>query len=191
MTCTRGDLRALIPLLGIIIAAAASACASDVRRPPTESASTGPTPGPTLAPTRIGPQPGTLRKDLPCPVTRPADRPAPPPPEAIRWNSGNDGLYGGGGLWVALPTSDSRAVRWPDGKHHLKMGWWRAFDGRLKLGATSLRTGETVTEELSSGYGTRGFQASTVGFPHPGCWLVTGSLGATEVNFVVDVKFES
>ncbi|MEV4376951.1 hypothetical protein [Streptosporangium sp. NPDC049644] len=46
-----------------------------------------------------------------------------------------------------------------------KMGWWRGFDGRLTLGATSLWTGETVMEELSSGYGTPGFQASSVDFP--------------------------
>lgn len=184
MTCSRIGLRSSA-LLGLTMIITASACSSAAHEPhrPTEPASV----VPTLAPTRIGPRPGTLPKDRPCPVTEPTDRPGAPPAEAIRWNGGADRLYGGSGLWVALPTSEARAEPWPDGEHHLKMGWWREFDGRLKLEATSLRTGETVTEELSSGYGTRGFQASTVGFPHLGCWLVTGSLGTTEVGFVVDV----
>jgi hypothetical protein len=97
-------------------------------------------------------------------------------------------LFGGGGLWVALPHPDLRAARWPGGTYGLKIGWWRGFEGELELRARSLRSGETVTWRAGGGYGPRGFQPSSFGLPRTGCWLVTGILGGTRVNVVLDVR---
>ncbi|GAA2088884.1 hypothetical protein [Actinomadura alba] len=89
---------------------------------------------------------------------------------------------------MLLPSPDARAERWPDGRYHLKIGWWRGIDGELELSASSLRTDDTVTHDVSGGYGTKGFQPTTPGFTTTGCWLLTGTLGETKVSIIIDVR---
>jgi hypothetical protein len=66
-----------------------------------------------------------------------------------------------------------------------KLGWWRSVSGplhisgrRLDAAAAPLRT------QVPSGYGDTGFQSSGVYFPTPGCWEVTGTVGAASLSFV-------
>jgi hypothetical protein len=41
---------------------------------------------------------------------------------------------------------------------------------------------------MNPGYGNKGFQPIYLVFPTPGCWEITGRLGAQSLTFVVQVE---
>jgi hypothetical protein len=73
----------------------------------------------------------------------------------------------------------------PGGPYGMKFPWWRGAFGELTITGRRL-DGEAppLTADISSGYGKHGFQASGVWFPTPGCWEVTGHVGAASLTFV-------
>ena len=119
-----------------------------------------------------------------CPITRISESPGRPPAELVA-ESGTREWYGNDSLWVALPRGGAEYF---DDKYHMKIGWWRLVDGRLDLHAESLETRQMVTGAVHhSGYGSRGFQPSSIAFPREGCWRITGALGTAKVSFVAYV----
>lgn len=108
-------------------------------------------------------------------------------------------MLGSGPLWAIVPDS-SWLVESPGGGWSLKLAWTRVEAGVVSVKAVQVSTGDdgagavgdVVGAEIqgwvSSGYGDDGPQPSTVVFPRPGCWKVTGSLnGGAEVVVLVDV----
>lgn len=70
----------------------------------------------------------------------------------------------------------------------MKFGWRRGVSGQLRIVGRRLdATAPPLRAEVPSGYGNRGFQATYVIFPTPGCWEVTGRVGEASVTFVTEV----
>jgi hypothetical protein len=109
-----------------------------------------------------------------------------PPPEALviasRWAE----WYGRDGLWAVVDV-DNIGTRDRDGRIGMKFGWERLVDGQLVIRAERLDGVGMARAYVPDGYGTSGFQASSVSFSTEGCWLVVGTLGTTELLFVVAV----
>ena len=75
-----------------------------------------------------------------------------------------------------------------DGSLGMKFGWWRGVSGQLRIEGHRLdAAAPPLRAEVPSGYGDRGFQATYVIFPTPGCWEVTGRVGDASVTFVTKV----
>ena len=75
-----------------------------------------------------------------------------------------------------------------DGSLGMKFGWRRGISGQLKIeGRRVDALAPPLRSEVSSGYGDRGFQATYVIFPTPGCWEVTGRVGDAKVTFITRV----
>lgn len=75
-----------------------------------------------------------------------------------------------------------------DGSLGMKFAWRRGVSGQLRIEGHRLdATAPPLRAEVPSGYGDRGFQASYVIFPTPGCWEVTGRVGDASVTFVTSV----
>jgi hypothetical protein len=110
-----------------------------------------------------------------------------PPGEA-----GSDRHHGNGKLWTVLwPNGivrpDPSWVR-PDGSIQVKFPWWRGVEGPLTISGRRADRGiGRASATIPHGYGTIGFQASTIRFPAPGCWSITGRVGATKLTFVVEL----
>lgn len=104
--------------------------------------------------------------------------------------------FGQGDLWVGLPDypaitqGDSLVLRFP---------WVTVANGipTSELGPPSVTasrsdapgdaTGQVGGFTRAFGTGELTFWPATMAFPAPGCWTVTGTLGATSVQFVVRV----
>jgi hypothetical protein len=75
-----------------------------------------------------------------------------------------------------------------DGSLGMKFGWRRGVSGQLKIEGRRLDAkAPPLRAEVPSGYGERGFQATYVIFPTPGCWEVEGRVGDASVIFVTRV----
>lgn len=80
----------------------------------------------------------------------------------------------------------------PDGSLHMMLAWRRGVYGtpltisgkRLDASASALRARISHSDDI-------GGESSTVIFPTPGCWQVTGKIGDHEVTFVVLVRIAS
>jgi hypothetical protein len=126
-----------------------------------------------------------------CPVTQPNPVPTSQPWRASLF--GSESAFGNGLLWVGglgpagVITVDARSLL-PDGSIGWKLGWWREVPGKLVIAGRRLDApGPPLRGEASDGYGDRGFQASGVYFPSPGCWEVTGTVGQVSLTFVTFV----
>jgi hypothetical protein len=76
----------------------------------------------------------------------------------------------------------------PDGSLGMKFGWRRGVSGQLRIEGRRLDVpAPPLRAEVPCCYGERGFQASYVVFPTPGCWEVTGRVGDARVTFVTKV----
>jgi hypothetical protein len=123
-----------------------------------------------------------------CPVTVPS---ATAPFEGEDFNYGNRHL--GVAMWQRGRIAASRGGQtWgqlrPDGSIWVKLGWWRAVPGRLHIQGERLdEAAPPLRAFIPAGYGSRGFQATGLVFPTPGCWRVVGSLSGHELEFVVRV----
>jgi hypothetical protein len=75
-----------------------------------------------------------------------------------------------------------------DGSLGMKFGWRRGVSGKLNIEGRRIdAAAPPLRSEVSSGYGNRGFQATYVIFPTPGCWEVTGRVGDANVTFITRV----
>jgi hypothetical protein len=100
--------------------------------------------------------------------------------------------YRNGPLRVALyPDGIAQARRddvREDGSIAIKFAWWREVKGRLAIMGRRLDApAPPLRAHIPTGYGREGFQSTAVIFASPGCWEVTGSLGAARLTFVTSV----
>jgi hypothetical protein len=129
--------------------------------------------------------------DATCPVTIMNGlglvRPAGEPPAG---NHGNDSRTIATALWpgtVAFKPGGPGCVD-PDGTLGMKWPWWRGTRGSLTIEGRRLDgPAAPLRASIPHGYGQTGFQVSGLMFPTPGCWEVTGRVGAESLTFVVHV----
>ncbi len=75
-----------------------------------------------------------------------------------------------------------------DGALGMKFGWRRGASGQLTIeGHRVDAAAPPLRSEVPTGYGDRGFQATYLIFPTPGCWEVTGGVGDATVTFITRV----
>jgi hypothetical protein len=76
-----------------------------------------------------------------------------------------------------------------DGALGIKFPWWRLAPGSLVVGGRRLdREAAPARAYMNHGYGEQGFLPTYLVFPTPGCWEITGRLGAQSLTFVVLVE---
>jgi hypothetical protein len=117
----------------------------------------------------------------PCPVTEPS---------LDEWTYGNDALQVGlppAGTFTFEPRG-AGFVAVSDGALGIKVGWNRLIPGHLRIEGRRLDAVAPPLRFHAPPYGDIGFQASSVIFPTPGCWEVTGSIGDASLTFVVLVQ---
>jgi hypothetical protein len=138
---------------------------------------------------RVPPPPP--RTTVECEVTKPngiaagVEQPAPDSYGNREVSVGPFGLWPDGTV-VFKPGGPGFVTR--DGSLGMKFGWLRGVSGRLKITGRRLDAeAPPLRAEVPDGYGDRGFQATYVIFPTPGCWEVTGRVGDSSVTFVTKV----
>jgi hypothetical protein len=126
-----------------------------------------------------------------CPVTSPngiaagEDHPDPGSYGNAHVSVGPFGLWRDGTV-VFKPGGAGFITR--DGSLGMKFGWRRGVSGQLEIEGRRLdAVALPLRSEVPSGYGDRGFQATYVIFPTPGCWEVTGRVGDAKVTFITRV----
>ena len=103
--------------------------------------------------------------------------------------------HGNGALWTALWTDGTVVFRpggpgfvLTDGALQMKFPWWLGVRGSLTINGRRLDApAPPLRTRLPSGYGDSGFHATSLIFPTPGCWEVTGRVGEVSLTFVVVV----
>jgi hypothetical protein len=80
--------------------------------------------------------------------------------------------------------------RTSDGSLGMKFPWWRGdgVRGHLRIEGRRLDGDAPPLRSEFTDYGDRGFQATYVIFPTPGCWEVTGRAGDASITFVTSVE---
>ena len=75
-----------------------------------------------------------------------------------------------------------------DGSLAMKFAWTRYIKGQLTIDGHRLDgSAPPLRAHVPAGYGDTGFQATTLIFPTPGCWEVTGHVGNGRLTFVARV----
>ncbi len=71
----------------------------------------------------------------------------------------------------------------------MKFPWWRGdgVRGHLRIEGRRLDGVAPSLRSEFTDYGDRGFQATYIIFPTPGCWKVTGRAGDASITFVTNV----
>jgi len=103
--------------------------------------------------------------------------------DALSTNVPLDGkvLFRAGGAGF-IDTDGALGMKWP---------WVRRIAGDLIVGGRRLDgDAPPARSYMNFGYGNRGFQATYLVFPSPGCWEITGRLGDRSLTFVVRVVAE-
>lgn len=124
-----------------------------------------------------------LSRATSCPVTHPnGSTPPDGRPNALS--------HGNGRLWVSLWTRGvvvpGDGVRRDDALVSVKYGWWREVRGVLTITGRRLDADrQTFRGDVANGYGDTGPQPSSISFPSPGCWEITGTAGGASLTFVV------
>ena len=126
-----------------------------------------------------------------CAVTKPngiaagEERPAPGSYGNREVSVGPFGLWPDGTV-VFKPGGPGFVTR--NGSLGMKFGWLRGVSGQLRITGRRLdAVAPPLRAEVPDGYGDRGFQATYIIFPTPGCWEVTGRVGNSSVMFVTKV----
>jgi hypothetical protein len=181
------------PGVALLTLAVVASCA------PTEFPSTAPSEGaPAVAPPSPSP---TVTASFPprsafrlvditaCRVTKPVQAPSRIG-DALYGSSqafGNEGLWVGGLGENGLALVD-RLFLEPDGSIGWKLGWYRRTSGLLSISGRRIDAeSPPLRSDVSSGYGSIGFQASGVEFPSEGCWELTGRTDSARLDFVMFV----
>lgn len=148
---------------------------------------------PVVAELRVG-QPVPVQ----CPVTVPNNnQPAADLLDTFSAQTTEDYFHGTNRLWVGMwwPNGviDSRNVHYdPDGSLAVKTPWFRGPDTRGQLVITGRRLDAEVPPIQYEGipsYGGASVEVSSVNYPTPGCWQVTGTVGDAALTFVAFVIF--
>jgi len=133
----------------------------------------------------------TPQTQFKCEVTKPngiaagVEEPAPASYGNREVSVGPFGLWPDGEI-VFKPGGAGFVTR--DGSLGMKFGWMRGASGKLKITGRRLDAeAAPLRSEVPDGYGDRGFQATYLIFPTPGCWEVTGHVGDSSVTFVTKV----
>jgi hypothetical protein len=86
-------------------------------------------------------------------------------------------------------TPGGSGFRTPDGALGMKFPWWRGegVRGQLRIEGRRLDGDAPALRSEFTDYGDRGFQASYLIFPTPGCWEVTGRAGDASITFITSV----
>jgi hypothetical protein len=122
-----------------------------------------------------------------CPVTRPNGKRVEG--RSGGGNYGNDALVTG--LWpdgtvVFKPGGPGFVL--DDGALSMKFPWWRLRKGELTIEGRRLDgDAPPLRARIPCCYST-GFQATSLIFPTPGCWEVTGRVGDGSLTFVTRVQ---
>lgn len=178
--------------VGVVLTALAVVLASCTSSPERDRPSiTAPSPG------QSGPtsntSPGTTSSS--CPVTVPG-----PVPQRYPWRGRLFGWHralGNGSLWVGglgehgvIGVERSSGLVDGRGRVSWKLGWWRVLAGNVVIAGRRLDgVGRLVSEAGTvEEYGPKGFVASGVTFSRPGCWRITGRVGAAALTFVTLVR---
>lgn len=125
-----------------------------------------------------------------CPVTHPNGRNPPGTRESSLF-------HGNGRLFTSLPPrgvfETAPEMISATGTIRLKFPWWRAVHGRLHLtGWRYGRKAQSIRTQVPDGYGLDGFQATSLFFRGPGCWVVNGRVGAdASMRFIIQVAIPS
>lgn len=112
--------------------------------------------------------------------------------EPYKESYGNSKLsLGPFGLWsngTVILRPDGAGFVTPEGWLGMKFGWQRSVRGRLTVEGRRL-DGRALALMAETGYDPQiGFQATALIFPTPGCWEVTGRVGAASLTFVTRVE---
>lgn len=122
---------------------------------------------------------------------------APTPPNGIHAGGGSATMSYGipqlstllwpEGIIVFKPAGSG--FRTPDEALGMKFPWWRGegVRGHLRIEGRRLDAQAPPLRSEFTNYGDRGFQASYVIFPTPGCWEVTGRVRDASITFVTSV----
>ena len=136
-----------------------------------------------IAPSALAQSPAPT--DATCPVTSNNGRRLTQPNTG---NHSNDAQTVSTSLWpdgtVTFKPGGSGCVD-PDGTLGMKWPWWRGTRGPLTIEGRRLDgPAGPLRASIPAGYGQTGFQSSGLMFPTPGCWEVTGRVGAESLTFV-------
>ena len=127
------------------------------------------------------PKQEAVEESFSCPVTVPSEK---------NGKYGNEPLTTG--LWpegkvVFKPGGAGFVLE--DGALAMKFWWWRLAAGRLTIEGRRLdKPAPPLGARIPNGYREIGFQATSLIFPTPGCWEVTGRVGDKSLTFVTLVE---
>ena len=83
---------------------------------------------------------------------------------------------------------DGPGWQYEDGSLNMKFHWERKIRGSLSIRGNRLDgDAPPLRARITDAYGDTGFQATSVIFPSPGCWEVTGSVAGNDLTFRVYV----
>ena len=180
-------------LAGLVATTLLAACGTVEPSPTLQLSGPGRTLSETLppsAPETPSPTPNlTLADAEGCPVTQPSTA----PPEIGDRLFGSRNAYGNDDLWVGgLPHDGILGMSQEDVDSDedlgTKLGWWRNVRGHVEIsGRRRDAPAPPLVGRGSDGFGTIGFQSSGIHFPTQGCWEITGSVGESELTFVMFV----
>lgn len=104
------------------------------------------------------------------------------------------GAHGNGKLWTVLwPTGnvvfDPKGPGFveDDGALRMKFPWWKSIPGMLRIEGRRLDAQAPPLRVDTFDEGEVGFQPTSLIFPTPGCWEVTGRVGDATLTFVTNV----
>jgi hypothetical protein len=106
------------------------------------------------------------------------------------------GYYGNEALSVYLGQNGRTITFKPDGPGEvlsdgslsMKFQWHRNVPGALTVEGRRLDASVSpMHATVAAGYGQIGVQPTTLTFPTPGCWEITGHLGDASLRFIADV----
>ena len=109
-----------------------------------------------------------------CVAGNPAGQDLTELPPEVAGVLGDGGSAWGRGSLYTIPIGADVPVQDVDGRHDVKLAWFRVAPGELTLSAARLGGGGTFIGEVPSGYQPVGLQVSGLSFDRAGCWVVTG-----------------
>jgi hypothetical protein len=140
------------------------------------------TQGCALSTPALRPAPSAVTSSIACAPTIAND--SRPPGETATGE-----FHGNGQIWTELWPNGIVAARLsdvqPDGSIVMKFPWWRGVIGSLQISGHRLDAdAPPLHASVPAGYGSSGFQSSSITFPSAGCWAITGSVAEASLSFV-------
>jgi hypothetical protein len=108
------------------------------------------------------------------------------PHDVALWAHGEQ-VIGEGSLWTVRSATSVHGVQYGTG-WHLKFPWYTRPNGVPRIEARRINGPGTFNYDVNRAYDARGaWNTSTLDFSVPGCWQVTGQLGASTLRFRLSV----